>query len=395
MYKWFATLVLTSAMLAHPLSLVTNGQELNLERKYQALYLKPAVVRICNGIIGVLEWRGKQQQINKLSCGSGFFINPDGFIVTNAHVTEFAYKQEGASEDEIKQRVFSALVEKIAQDSGSTAHSVTQEAKLSNFRYIHHVILPVCGEPLPFVVKKFGKPNGEGEDAAIIKIEIENAPILKLGNSKQVQLQDPVMLVGYPGAADSIPNCKSFHEASFSRGIVSAKKEDESGNQIIQLDAIASPGNSGGPVLNDEGEVIGLATAIGVSGSQPVYGITFVVPTSKIQQYIQDAGTSNQEGATNRLYRDGLELYAKRCYAVSINKFESVKQIFPQHSEADKLIRDSRQAISENRERLEFFCWLDGMKSPQLLIRLLLAAGVIVVLIALFFFIRRKSVDFL
>lgn len=386
-------LVLTSTVMSCCFTVAANAQQ---SKEHQALYSKPSVVRICNGYTGVLEWRGKQEKISRISCGSGFFINPDGYIATNAHVTEYAYKYGSASESEIRKAAFLELMEAKAQEFGSTRSQFEEEAKLSNFRYVHDVILPVCGEPLPFVVKKFGKPNGEGEDAAIIKIGIDNAPAIQLADSELVKLQDPVTVVGYPGAADQIPNCKSLHEASFSGGIISAKKEDENGNDILQLDATASPGNSGGPVMNAQGEVIGLATSVGTINNSPIFGITFVVPANTLKEYIQDAGTINQEGNTNKLYREGLQLYQKSCYSSAIQKFEAVKQLFSYHSEVDKLIKDSRQAISEGKESQGLLCGFDSKSSFQF------PSGMIIVVIpvatilgVLFFFIRGRGVDFL
>ena len=63
------------------------------------------------------------------------------------------------------------------------------------------------GSSFPFEIKQYGAPTGEsndqGKDVAIIKIEVKNAPILKLADSDKVQLQDHVTVIGYPGAADT------------------------------------------------------------------------------------------------------------------------------------------------------------------------------------------------
>jgi V8-like Glu-specific endopeptidase len=338
-------------------SLTALAQPENSRREMDALLAKPAVVRICNGFSGVIEFDNKKEEISKISCGAGFFINPNGFIATNAHVTEFANRQQGATENEVREKFLETIIKKFAEKNNSNPDIIAQNLELSSFKYIHHVLLPSCGEPISFVVKNFGKPNGEGEDVAIIKVETNNAPSIRIAtDSRQVRLQDEVTVVGYPGAADQDTTCKSFHQTSFSRGIVSAKKSDENGNPVLQLDANASWGNSGGPVLNNQGEVIGLATAIGLAKEQLPVGITFVVPATKLQEFIRDAGATNTEGSTNRLFQEGLQLYEDKCYNSAIRKFEDTKQLFPQHSEVDKLIRDSREAISSNQGRWEIFC---------------------------------------
>ncbi|MDJ1185923.1 S1C family serine protease, partial [Roseofilum casamattae] len=185
---------------------------------------------------------------------------------------------------------------------------------------------------------------------------------------------------------------ESFHEASFSRGSVSARKSDENGNSIIQLDANASWGNSGGPVLNNDGEVIGLATAIGLAQGQLPVGITFMVPGNKLQEFVRDAGATNTEGTTDRVYQEGLQFYQNECYSSAIEKFQEAQQLFPQHSEAERLIRDSREAITKNEgswtplcsNRPQFFAiptWLWG-----------LGGGTVAIGVA-WFIIRNGAVD--
>lgn len=393
MKKYLLAFGLMSASLSGNLMALAQPQDSQGET--EALSAKPAVVRICNGFTGVIEFENKQQEISEISCGSGFFINPDGFIATNAHVTDFANQQQGATETEVKEKVFAAIVQKIAEDSGENPSTIAEKIQLSNFNYIHHILLPSCGEPIPFVVKKFGKPNGQGEDAAIIKVETNNAPSLRIAtDSSQVRLQDEVTVVGYPGAADNDSTCKSFHQASFSRGIVSAKKSDENGNPVLQLDANASWGNSGGPVLNNQGEVIGLATAIGLAQDRLPVGITFVVPAAKLQEFVRDAGATNTEGATNRLFQEGLQLYENQCYSSAIKKFEATKQLFPHHSEVDQLIRDSREAIASNQGKWQVFC-TSNPTSFNLPSWLWLAGGGFISIVAIGLIIRSRAVDYL
>ena len=389
--KYLFMLGLISVSLSNSLMAVAQPQ--NSGRETEALLAKPAVVRICNGFSGVIEFDNKKEEISKISCGSGFFINPDGFIATNAHVIEFTNQQQGATEGEVREKVVAEIVQKIATESGRDSSTIAQNIQLSNFNYIHHVLLPTCGEPMPFLVKKFGKPNGEGEDAAIIKVETNNAPSIRIATgSSQVRLQDEVTVVGYPGAADKDNSCKSFHQASFSRGIISAKKSDENGNPVLQLDANASWGNSGGPVLNDQGEVIGLATAIGLAKDQLPVGITFVVPATKLQEFVRDAGATNTEGATNRLFQEGLQLYDNKCYNSAIRKFEDTKQLFPQHSEVDQLIRDSREAIASNQGKWEVFC-SNNSKGLNLPGWLWVVSGGSISVIVILLIIRSRAVN--
>jgi len=65
-----------------------------------------------------------------------------------------------------------------------------------------------------------------------------------------------------------------------------------------------------------------------------------------VLEFVRQAGAVNEFGPTDRRYAEGLELYWQGLYAPAIEKFEEVKRLFPQHSEVDRLIQESQEAIS-------------------------------------------------
>ena len=77
-------------------------------------------------------------------------------------------------------------------------------------------------------------------------------------------------------------------------GKISAKKQSSSGAPILQTSTPATHGNSGGPVLNDANEVVGLLTFRGdtVNG-QEVSGFAFIVPSNTVMEYVKSAGAAN------------------------------------------------------------------------------------------------------
>ena len=335
---------------------VSDGQRL-------AMFSKPAVVRIYDGYIGQVYWpdNSKTYQAIAAGSGSGAFINPNGYIATNAHVTDRTHQ----GDDKGKEAVLVAFITQLARDynrdprevlnNGDLVRGILSKASLRSFTHIHHVITP-DGSNFPFEIKAFGAPVGEGKDVSIIKIEIKNAPVLKLGDSDKVQLQDHITVFGYPGAADTdVLDNKSALEASITDGKVSAKKNAQDGAPVLQVSAPSTHGNSGGPVLNDKGEVVGMLTFRGdtVNG-QEVQGFNFVIPSSTMKEFIKQAGTDNEEGLVDKRYREGLELYWDGSYTKAIQKFEEVARLYPQHSETARLIRDSQQSIAEGKEKSGF-----------------------------------------
>jgi len=372
---------------------VSDGERL-------AIISKPSVVRIIDGAAGKIwfqppGYQGQSFDLSAIALGSGFFISSNGYIATNAHVVSITHD----GEEKAKQALFWQLVNQIAKQVGkdprSIANFIDQHSELQSFQLFHHVIIP-DGTALPFEIKQYGAPTGEGndqgKDVAIIKIEVKNAPILKLADSDKVQLQDHVTVIGYPGAADTfnsgLLSSKSTLEATINDGKISARKQASSGAPILQTSTPATHGNSGGPVLNDSNEVIGLLTFRGdtVNG-QEVSGFSFIVPSNTVMEYVKSAGASNELGPTDNLFREGLSYYWDQYYSSAIPKFEEVKRLFPQHSEVDGLIQSSQQAKAEGREKSSFPVWIIVVIVVVLLLLLLL----LIIIIAGIVIARRRK----
>ena len=369
---------------------VSDGERL-------AMYSKPAVVRIVDGAAGQIVfqppgYQGQTYNVSAIALGSGFFISSNGYIATNAHVVSMTHD----GEDKAKQALFWQLVQQIARQYGKDPRSlntqfIDQYSHPQSFQLFHHVIIP-DGSAFPFEIKQYGAPTGEGndqgKDVAVIKIEVKNAPILKLGDSDKVQLQDHVTVIGYPGAADTfnsgLLSQKSAFEATINDGKISARKQASSGAPILQTSASATHGNSGGPVLNDASEVVGLLTFRGdtVNG-QEVSGFSFVVPSNTVMEYVKSAGATNAEGPTDQLFREGLDYYWNEYYSSAIPKFEEVKRLFPQHSEVDRLVQSSQQAKAEGREKSSFpFVWVAVILAVVFIILLVIIIIVVALVVA-------------
>lgn len=323
-----------------------------------ALLVKPSVVRVADGYIAEVYYDAMRRtfKVPLVGFGSGAFIDPNGYIATNAHVTQMTHDGEEAA----KKAVLRIYVQMVARAAGVDPRSLTEaqveyvlrHTSLQKFRKIQTVITP-SGDSLPFDIKAYGAPVGEGKDVCIIKVETKNAPILKLGEAEQMHLQDHVTVVGYPAAADTdMLDEKSSLEASITDGKVSARKATVEGAPVLQISAPATHGNSGGPVLDDQGDLVGLLTFRGdeVNG-QEVQGFTFVVTSGTVQEFVKQAGANNTFGPVDTLWREGLDLFAQQKYKLAIEKFEEVRRLYPRHSEAERLITESQQEISAGRDK--------------------------------------------
>jgi serine protease Do len=200
--------------------------------------------------------------IRERSLGSGVLVDPKGFIVTNRHVIEKA--------DRIRVR--------LQDDPPGIQH----DAK-------------VIG-------------SDQETDLAVIKIDLDKTlPIAKLGNSDSMQVGDWVLAVGSPFGL----------QATVTAGIVSAKGRNIVPNRqfqsFIQTDAAINPGNSGGPLVNMDGEVIGINTAI-LTDTNAYAGVGFALPSNTVVQVYNQL-----TGPEHRVQRGsiGIEFNAQENPAIS------------------------------------------------------------------------------
>jgi len=152
--------------------------------------------------------------------GSGFIVSPDGVILTNAHVVRDA--------DEVT-------------------------VKLQDRREYRAKVLG----------------SDTKTDVAVLKIDAKNLPVVPLGNTRNLQVGEWVLAIGSPFGLES----------TVTAGVVSAKGRSLPGDSVpfIQTDVAVNPGNSGGPLFNTRGEVVGINSQI-YSQTGGYQGLSFAIP---------------------------------------------------------------------------------------------------------------------
>ncbi len=191
--------------------------------------------------------------------GSGVIISKDGYIVTNNHVVDFA--------DDI---------------------------------------IVTLSDKREYKAKKIG--TDPSTDLAVIKIEETNLPVLELANSDKAQVGEWVMAIGNPF---------DYLTSSVTAGIISAKarniniiKDDHALEEFIQTDAAVNPGNSGGALIDSEGRLLGITSAI-ATPTGAYAGYSFAIPSNLMKKVI------------DQIIRNGSDLGSKVSLGVSaatINK---------------------------------------------------------------------------
>ena len=357
-----------------------------------AVMTKPAVVRVVAGYLTDVDLgQGRSDRRFMGGHGSGFFVSPDGYLVTNAHVVEFVQQgDEKAHAQIVRDYVIQIAREKnvdlaqlpVAQRQ-EIDRAVGQAIKLA--KKVSVVILP-NGDQLVYDIKAFGTPVGlaGSKDVAILKVQTRNAPTLLLGDEGSVELQDTIYAIGYPGAADDLVGVldeKAMLEATITDGKVSALKKTSDGVPVIQVTTTISPGNSGGPAVNAAGEVVGLATFKAAQAE----GYNFLVPASTVKEFIKQAGIQNQDSLTNQAFKSGLELHWKQHYTDAIKEFEEVRQLFPAHSEVGRFITEASELRRQGKEKKQEEESADNATAVALGV----TGGVAVVALFVFLLVRR------
>jgi serine protease Do len=178
--------------------------------------------RFFRGIPGQGGQRGRQNPSTPFrGMGSGFIIGADGLILTNAHVVR-------------------------------DAKDVT--VKLSDRREYSAKVLGI----------------DTATDIAVLKVDAKGLPVVRLGDPRSLEVGDPVLAIGAPYGL----------EQTATSGIVSAKGRSLPGDAVvpfIQTDAAVNPGNSGGPLFDGSGSVVGINSQI-YSRSGGFQGVSFAIP---------------------------------------------------------------------------------------------------------------------
>ena len=119
-------------------------------------------------------------------------------------------------------------------------------------------------------------------DLALIRVEgVKDLPYLTLGSDEKLTELAELVAIGFPFGSDLTPDRKGYPEVSVNVGSITSLRKKDDMLHRIQLDAVLNPGNSGGPVLDMNGKVVGVVVS-GVKGS----GVNFAIPVSTLAKFV-------------------------------------------------------------------------------------------------------------
>ncbi|HLG40969.1 MAG TPA: trypsin-like peptidase domain-containing protein [Chitinophagaceae bacterium] len=316
------------------------------------------------------------KELNIKMLGSGFIITPDGYVITNCHVVD---ENDEVTQQSFAEQTFQEIIEDDIQSmeeksgrklTAEEAEAITnanswyfsQTMNVSDIEKTFTVVIGVTGKDGKIVPKSFiaeliikGEPI-PGKDVAILKLpERNDYPTIRIGDDKSLRVGDQVFALGYPGVATfhELISEESVSEATLTRGIVSAKKNMKEGWEVLQTDAAITHGNSGGPAMNEKGEVIGLITftSVDMERKQDIQGMNFVVPSTIVQEFIKKAKINPEMSKVSLLYEEGMDLFDKSWYKKALKKFSQVKAVNKAYPFIDKYIADTENNIKRGLDK--------------------------------------------
>ena len=296
--------------------------------------------------------------------GTGWFLDADGWLITNGHVVQPAHEPPRWLANQQAQRaVTTACLPQVLKKMRLQPGDAPEREEAAKRRLLDTVLpsAKVNLQPQIFVVtakgrlkaevKKYSPPVSEmsAKDLALLKVTGDSFPVLPLADSRGVQVGDPVHILGFPGVVltHELLSKSTMVDSVVTNGAVSAIQADASNNPLIQTDASASFGNSGGPAVNSRGSVVGVLTFVSLAPGADgniVQGFNFVIPSVAVADFVRGTpAKANGSSKFNDVWFAGLTAFYGEDYTGALRRFEEADKLHPN-------LPDVRRKLTEARE---------------------------------------------
>jgi S1-C subfamily serine protease len=335
---------------------------------------KPAVALVISEVAAnvTLHCAGAERRAKPApfrETGTAWFIDADGTLLTNAHVVASAQQPPAWLVNDLLERTvrMECLPSLLSRRGVAPGQRPDLERDLVRQAVVEASSARVDVEPsitvllsngakLPARVVKYSPPvAGEpmsGRDLALLHVEAADMPFLSMAQSRTEKIGDPLHIVGFPGIVltHELLNESAKFEASVTNGSISGFKEDVSGQRMIQTDAPASWGNSGGPAVDDAGRVLGMLTFVTLEsggGGGTVQGFNFVIPVAGIREFLKGTpATVNGPSRFNTVWHAALADFFAGRHARAAGSLREANRLLPE-------LPDVRRITAENDERIK------------------------------------------
>ncbi|HEV2660377.1 MAG TPA: serine protease, partial [Ktedonobacteraceae bacterium] len=315
---------------------------------------KPAIVRIITSISGHLDVQfnsgtvtfplGNGKTYQEELSGTGTFITANGDILTADHVVspppdvlqnaaapDIATYINQHPETGIGQTTADQVAQALqAKQLKSTAH---YDQKSSEVFLSTDYTGPLTAQTLATVpptihatVNRIEKESPFDQmDVAIVHAPFQDTPEVQLGDSSNVQTQDPLTIIGFPGNADVNDIPQNLFTSSVNSITVSSIKTTTSGAPLIQVGGNVEHGDSGGPALDSQGNVVGVVS-FGLSSNNSPGNTSFLQASNSARQLVTALNLNTAPGTFEKQWDTAFAAYA----ATSAGHWHTSQQDFQQ-----------------------------------------------------------------
>ena len=316
--------------------------------------------------------------------GTGWFIDQRGWIITNGHVVQPAHTPPRWLVNQQAQRAVmtACLPDALAKAGIVGGGSSDQEESLK--RKLLDKVLPSTkvkltptvsivvssGLKLKAEVVKYAPPVKSepgvmsGRDLALLRVPGDNFPVLSLADSRSVLIGDPIHIIGFPGVvlAHELLNKSASVEASVTNGAVSGFKEDVANQPVIQTDASAAWGNSGGPAVNSKGDVVGVLTFVsltpGAEGAL-VQGFNFVIPSQAVRDFVKDTDVKlDGKSRFNAVWYDALRAFFSDDAPTAVRLLKQADAVLPKLPDVKHMLIEAEERVKNPPPRPFPWFWV-------------------------------------
>ena len=386
----------------------SNTPDLTGSEKIAALY-SPAVVRIYNAYCMDILIDGKAYKANFCSAasGSGFFVSQDGYIGTNGHVAseppidlliEDAINTYSSKADPSSFNYLVGLTDLRAADiptsaTANQAVAIVVDAlyKLDAHRFtatndVDNLLVQVAPKnpditaliqntkdrklytsddsnvlKAKLVAADYRVNDGydgfRASDVAIVKVEGANFPVVKLGTIDEAVQGADLSILGYPGnASDNGIVDSTSSQVTLTTGKVSAiKNAAGSSKKLIETVTTIGHGNSGGPALTDNGDVVGIATYT-ADGSGNGNGVFNYIRDIKDLTDLASAHriAFDTKSITQAAWQQGIANFYSSHYSQSLKNFAVAEKLYPNDSRVAEFTAAAKKHIADGQDVVDF-----------------------------------------
>jgi len=312
--------------------------------------------------------------VSVAALGSGFFVTADGYIVTAGHVI-FCFTHKDITQDlYTKYFLVENAFEVIVQELADAGYILTPEEQALLWDYVMtygeikdslRQVYAVLGEVRPTLTEVKSKgwtariidvsPFFE-RDIALLKIEPPSnyCPVLLMGDSSKVSTGSNVYSFGFADVtvfAEEL-GVETLLAPSMKEGKISQKRLTSQQTPCFETSASLTYGMSGGPGLNDNGEVIGICSMGAVREGIQVAGFNFLIESNVASSILSEANVKSKNvlGPVDEAFIQGLKYFYAKHYSAAKQKFEICTGLFDYHWRAQALIKECNSAIARGED---------------------------------------------